>query len=317
MSKLGDIKSSFGKQFSVAIANTYTNNIMASESLPKNTLILSSPYDIDNGEDLNTPAIIVTDNEGEAILLSKSIAVRNGLFYSNDSLSMSLDNKTIVTKNGKLYVDLSLFVNDKHGLEITNNKMHVDTTKLQKATDKKFGVVKVDNITIKSDNGILYSNTSGLDHATQQIKGTVIGDNTTIVISNSTPNIVIENLAKAGTSYGVAKTDGVSLISQNGVVSINETYFVSDAEPGILKADGNGIVSNNGILSVNVDNITKASETRFGVVKFDSNQFEISEDGKLTMKEYDNLTSTLSYITSRVQTATQQVEEIEAEIASL
>ena len=317
MSKLGDIHSSFGKQFSVAIANSYVDNIMAAEALPKNTIILSSPYDIENGDDLDTPAILVTDNDGEAVLLSKSISVRNGLLYSNDSLSMLIDNKTITTKNGKLYVDLSLFVNKNNGLSITNNKLSVDPNKMQKATDSKFGVVNVDNITIKSDNGMLYANTSGLDHATQQLKGTVIGDNTTIKTVNGIPNVITANLSKTQNSYGIAKPDNASLKIENSMLSVKQDYLVSDNTVGMLKVDGQGIISNAGVLSIETENISKASETRFGVIKFDNNQFEISDDGKLTMKDYNTLSSTLNDITSRVQTASQQVEEIENEIANI
>lgn len=319
MSKLGDIYSSYGRQFSVAVANTYTDNIMNAYGLPQNTIIFASPYDVSTGDDLGTPSIIVTDSEGTPVLLSKTISVRNGLFYSNDSLSMLIDNTTIKTKNNELYVDLNAFTNLHNGLSINNlNKLYVNQDTTNRASATKLGVVKPDDSTIKSDNGTIHIDTSKLDHASNILKGTVIGDNKTIKIINGAPQIITANLGKSeANTYGVVMPDNVSIVSNNGELSVKETYFINDSELGLVKVDGKTIISNNGVLSVNLNEVSKASETKSGVIKYDGSQFETNSLGQLSVKNYDTFVNRINEVSARVQAATQEVEEIESEIANL
>lgn len=315
MSKLGNIQRSYGKQFTIAIANSYVDNVLNANMLPKNAIIISSPYDTTTYEDLGTPSIIATDNDGVGVLVTKSIAANNGLVYEDDSLSLKVDGTTLKEVDGKLDIDINGLVSTTNGLQ-AGTYLSIGNTAIQKASATKFGVAKVDGTTIKSDNGMLYVETSGLDHATRLAKGIVIGDGTTLSVINGNPQVATQNLTKAGTSFGVAKPDNISIVASNGELSINETYFISDTEVGILKT-GQGIVSNNGVLSVDEASFPKASTTKAGVVKFNGEQFEASEDGKLSVKGYDEFMSQLSTLSTRIENATNEVDAIEQEIASL
>ena len=67
MSQLGNIKESFGKSFSIAVANTSSANISYNANLPKNTIIVSAQHNEEN-EDIVGTALFVTDNTGAPIL---------------------------------------------------------------------------------------------------------------------------------------------------------------------------------------------------------------------------------------------------------
>jgi hypothetical protein len=232
---------------------------------------------------------------------------------------MSIDNTTIKTKNNELYIDLNAFTNLRNGLSINRlNKLYINQDTTNKASATKFGVIKPDNSTIKSDNGIMHVDTSKLDHASTILKGTIIGDNKTIKIINGIPQIITENFGKSETNtYGVLMPDDASIEANNGELSVKETYFINDNELGLLKVDGKTIVSNNGVLSVDISKIAKASETKQGVVKYNGAQFETNNLGQLTVKNYDSFMNRINDVSRRVQVATQEVEAIESEIANL
>lgn len=316
MSKLGNIENSYGKQFSIAIANTYVDNILNADSLPANTIIISSPYDINTLEDLNTPAIIITDNEGEGVVLTKSLNTINGLKYENDKVSLFIDNSSIITNNkGELTIDLNKIINTINGLTLDNGIIKVNSNSLDKASKTKFGVVKVDDNTIKSDNGNIYIETQNLDLSTNTLPGIVKGDNNTILITNGVASIITNNLQRGGSNFGVVKPDNNSITINNGILSINLSYFINN-NIGAIKCDGTTIVSNNGVLSVNNNGLQKASETTYGVIKYNNEQFEI-KDEKLAVKNYDNMTYNLSNISSRIQAANEELTQIEEFISNI
>ena len=97
MTSLGNIYSSYGKSFSVAVANTYSNVVLSSNNLPENTIIIASNVD-DNYEDTGSYSLIVTDNYGSPIRLTYTISEGNGLYYSDkeDAISLNIDNDTII-----------------------------------------------------------------------------------------------------------------------------------------------------------------------------------------------------------------------------
>ena len=107
MSKLGNIKESYGKQINIAVANTNGENVLASTILPKNNLIIASPVDAD-ANDIGTYAIFITDNNGTPIRLSYTIQTGNGLTTdetNGDIIKLSIDNKTLKESiDGVLYV---------------------------------------------------------------------------------------------------------------------------------------------------------------------------------------------------------------------
>ena len=63
MSRLSNIKETYGKQIGISIANTNGENVLASTLLPKNNIIIASPVNAD-ANDIGTYAMFMTDGEG-------------------------------------------------------------------------------------------------------------------------------------------------------------------------------------------------------------------------------------------------------------
>ena len=94
MSKLGNIKESYGKQYSIATANAASYIVMNGSNLPKNSIIISSPIDNEN-EDMGTYSLIGVDNEGFPARLTYTIKEGNGIVTDNDILKIDIDDNTI------------------------------------------------------------------------------------------------------------------------------------------------------------------------------------------------------------------------------
>lgn len=316
MSKLGDINSSYGKQFVIAVANAYSYQIMQSSNLPKNTIIVSSPFDISTGEDLGTPALLITDNDGVAVELTKTLCAKNGLKYENDALYLDIDNFTVkCNEEGKLYVDLEHLIGNSSSVTLSNGVVSVNESGIQRATKNDFGVIKTDGITIKSDNGKIYVNSEMLDYCTENSAGIAIGDGNSVIISNGTIRINADALQKSANSYGVAKADGTTLSCTNGILSVNMSYFESGH--GLLKVDGITVKSNNGEVSANAEGFDTATYDRYGVVKIDGSQLETSTDGRLSIKSFDSISQQVLELNERIAVATSQIQQIENDISNI
>ena len=81
MSRLGNIQESYGKQVTIAVANTYSSTVLGSDALPKNALIIASPVVTDSHgtHDIGTYTMLMTDNFGEAVRLTYTMQEGNGL----------------------------------------------------------------------------------------------------------------------------------------------------------------------------------------------------------------------------------------------
>ncbi len=82
MSKIGNIKLSYRKQFNIAIANTYSNIVLSGSNLPANTIIISSNIN-ENFEDTDWYSMIATDNEGNPVRLTCCIKQCNDYMLMN------------------------------------------------------------------------------------------------------------------------------------------------------------------------------------------------------------------------------------------
>lgn len=320
MSQLGNIQSTFGKTFTIAIANTYAKNVLQGTNLPSNTVILAVPYSDQLNEDLGIASILVTDNNGTPVMLSKPILTGNGLVYNNDKISLEIDNSSLKTnQNGELYVDFASIVRNSNEIEIGNDgKLLIDPSKAEKISNTTYGLVKVDGFTLVSENGVIHVNTENLDLATSNSFGIVKGDNRTIKIRNGIPNVVESGLDKtSATTYGLLKVDGITISSNDGVISVNNQSLVANETPGLVKVDGISITSNNGVISIDETNITKSSASSFGIVKTNVNDFSVSGDGKLSATKVTTLQASIGSLESRIQNANQSLDQIETEISQL
>ena len=83
----------------------------------------------------------------------------------------------------------------------------------------------------------------------------------------------------------------------------------------MVKPDGTTITANTGTLSVNTQQFPKASATQFGVIKT-SNEIT-SNNGIVSMKDYDIISSKVSSMLALINSAANDISELEETIASL
>ena len=317
MSKLSYIHSSYGKPFSIAVANTYSFNVLNSTNLPSNTLIVASPIDSTTYEDLGMHSLLVTDFEGNAVRLTYNIATGNGLVENKDgSIELRIDNKTIKeNESGQLYADLAYFV-EANGFEISNGKLSITTATMQKASDKKFGVFKVDGTTIVANNGVLYANTSKLDLSDNNSNtfGIIYSESQTIKARNGVLSIDTESLEKSNeTTYGITKVDGNLIVTNNGVISLdtNKLSVASTSQYGLTDVDNTTIVENTDrSISINNSGLRKASSTLAGIVKGDNVTTE-TRNGTLSIKNYSTLQQSILNIGENISALNLRIDEIE------
>lgn len=291
MSKLGYISKSYGKQFNIAIANTYSNNILqGSSNLPENSLIISSNVN-DNLEDTGTYSLLVTDFEGNPERLTYTIQEGSGLYYDSkiDALKLNIDNKSIKTSYGKLFSTLTPFINEDV-IKSKDNNIYINNDNITIASENEFGISKIDNKTIKIDEGTIYVNSSELEYSNNSSEtfGIGIGDSKTIIIDNGKMKVNTDGLKKANNNEaGIVKPDNVTVNSEEGILSVNtqELKRATKNNPGIISVDGKTIISEDGIISVKTENLTKATSIRYGIGKVNLDQIENNE-GIISIRDY-------------------------------
>lgn len=300
MSKLGYIQESYGKQFNVSIANTYSFNVMNNaENLPVNTLIITSNID-DNGYDTGSYSLIVTDPYGTPVRLTYSVKEGNGLHYSpeTDTLNFEIDNDTLV------YTEQGLTFNpDKHLgsiLKRKDNNIYIEEESLPTSSFNILGTAYIDEKTIKIDDGKIYVDTSALRYANNATNeyGIVIGDNKTIYINNGIISVNIDNFDKATEeNYGFIQGDGYTVNVESGIVSVITENLEKATEntKGISKPNGKEIfINDNGKLTVNEDSLETAGTGNYGIARIDANTIDISEDNILSVKNYQYLIDSIN-----------------------
>ena len=317
MSKLGNISYLFGKQFNIAIANTYSYILLNGSNLPSNCIIISSPTD-SNGNDTGTYSLIATDYEGNSVRLTYCIDVSNGFKNTDDTVYLGIDNYTI--KDDKtLYVNLSYLVDNKSIEVNSSNKLGINTSNLQKADNNNFGVLSVDGKTISSDNGILFVQTNNLDYSdtSTNTKGILTSISDKINIDNGIISINTENLSKCtNIEFGIAKGDEYTILSEENGLSINQDNLdkVSVDSFGLISNDGINVNSNNGELSVNTSNLTKASDKDKGIIKIDGNTIKVDENERITIDGYSKINEDINLLSNSLDEYINSLNEIEEEI---
>ena len=319
MAKLGYIYNSYGKQFNIAIANTFSYNVLNGGNLPKNSLIISSPYDDEVG-DLGLYSLIATDYEGNAIRLSYCISEGNGLVYDNenDCISLNIDEKSIIDTKDGLKFDISYFI-DNNTIKIDNEKIYVDTYSLQVASKTSFGVAKIDDDTIKSDRGKIYVNTEALELANNggSVYGIGKGDEETIDTNYGKFRAITENLDKANNEVkGIAKADNFTTYIEDSKLKVNTENLERGISNkyGIVKGDEETIKIQNEMLSVITENLLKSSESNFGIAKIDGKSIKLNSDGAIYMDSYDTLVSKIDEYRELKQNYDNKINDIREEI---
>ena len=256
MSKLGYVEKMYGNTVNIVTTNAPGNKIIsnnAETSLVKNSLIIASPTDNDNN-DLNTPSIVATDFEGNPLRLTYTMMPGEGLVINSnnpDVMKMSIDKQSIITDTkGSLRIDTK-FISDP------NLKEALLHTLIPYADDKMLRVNTyplIDKETIKLCSPWL------LDNHEFHSQGEIVDDYTTV---SDLMYVDKENLV-----------DNVTLNVDYSLAE--QAYDPSGPYGDINIVLGTKYLRNAyGKLSVNTQNLTRATNTTYGIVKLDGNTIKI------------------------------------------
>lgn len=319
MSKLGNIYLSYGKQFNIAVANTYSDIVLSGSNLPSNTIIISSPLD-DEENDAGSYSLLITDSYGTPIRLSYNIKSGNGLTIDGDTLYLSIDNENIKSSDNNIYIDLQSLGNNF--INTTNNILSVNNDSIDRISDSVRGVCTVDDRSIKIDEGTIYINTDNLqysDNSTSQY-GIVVSSTNSFRIDNGVISLNQDNLPKSSNStYGVCKANSNEVdIDSDSILSINTSNLEKASKDlfGIIKNDNNKILSNNGVLSVNTSNLNAATSDRVGIISIDNNTIKLNSNGQITVSEYDTIKQDLDNLYSYISTDLEELNSIKENLLS-
>jgi len=252
--QLGNITKIYGRPHSSTVSNLTGNDILSASNLKPNTLIISSPTDI-NCLDIGTHSILATDGDGKAVRLTYTIQPGNGLIVGrngvvaknnddSDIISMAIDDWSIkVNENSALYVETENIIDNNtikeilksetyNGQEIIRQRIKVITQNLDHATQTTYGITKGDELTIETNNGELHVNTQNLDYVdnTNNINGIIRVNNEqqrTITAYDGILSVITTNLDKAtANTLGVVKGDNAyTFVNSNGELTVkNYTY---------------------------------------------------------------------------------------------
>lgn len=312
MSSLGYIEKSYGKSINIAVANTYSYNVLSSSNLPDNTIIISSPIN-ENNDDTGTYSLLITDYKGQPVRLTYTLQEGNGMMYLDDSIKVEIDNDTIIEKNGELSVNVNNIIdNDTF---IYSDKLYINVDNLDKADENVSGIFKIDEDTIKETNGKLYVNTSNLAYANNStnIGGIFIGDNKYINVDQGVISINQEAINHASKdNYGLIKGNDNTIDIHDGVVSVI-TKNLSKCEannPGIVMPDNISIALNHeNELTINTQNLNKATSEKYGVFKFDPATFTIDKD-ILKIKNYNNFNNIINNINLNKNELEKNIDDV-------
>jgi len=306
MSKLSYISKSYGKAIDFAVANCDCKTLLEASGLPSNKFIITSPVSYNNGviTDNGTNNIFMTDIEGTPVRLTYHITLENGLTLNetnNDCIQLNIDNKLITSNSqDKLQFNIKEIIDNK-SIVYKNDKLSVDISNLPIATENIVGVVKVNNDAINiNDDDCLYVNTQNLLLSSFDTPGIVKPDNKTIVSNNGILSAITNELDICTSSnYGIILPDSNTINITNGILSANTNTLIKAASGtlGIAKADNNSIIVNDGIYSVGT--LRNATNTQFGLVKPDGVTMK-QNDGIISVYNEDTIKAQVESIKKQI-----------------
>ena len=311
MTRLSYIYSSYGKEFNIAIANTWSSYVVNSAYLPPMTMIISSPYNANTGEDIGLHSLLLTDYEGNPARLTYAMKQGNGLVIDNDIIKLEID-KSLSSNTGYLSLDVQNLV-DNASIIFEDGILKGVAENLKTSSKDDYGVIKVDDFTIKSNGGVINVETTNLDLADNESSsmGVVkVTNDSAISIYNGIMSINYENLSKASSSFGIVKADGSSIVSNDGELSaqINNFPVCSPGVPGIAKED-------NITLSCSQDGILSAVFDSFGnrLIKVDNSTIKVNNDGVMSIQDAP-LAASLLDIGKKIDKINTRIDTLEESI---
>ena len=273
MSQIGNTTKSFGREYNISISNLGGEQILASEVLRKNTILIDAKVN-DSLEDNGSYTLFVTDGNGTPVRLTYTMQPGNGLYADpndTDVLRMCIDENSIMADDGdELYVNkyniidcYTLTVNAIEGDTAKRGRIGVVTAHLDPASSTSYGISKGDDITLTTYvdpeyPGQIRVNTQYLDKVddASNTDGIVRHSSEwsrTIAAVDGKLSVLTYNLDKAtNTKFGIAKGDENTIMAADGLLTVNTAGLdhADNSIYGIVKGDGITTNISNGVASV-------------------------------------------------------------------
>ena len=289
MSQIGNTTKSFGREYNISISNLGGEQILASDVLRKNTILIDAKVD-NNLEDNGSYTLFVTDANGVPVRLTYTMQPGNGLYADpndTDVLRMCIDENSIMADDGdELYVNkhniidcYTLTVNSIEGDTAKRGRIGVVTAHLDPATSTSYGISKGDDITLTTYvdpeyPGQIRVNTQYLDKVddasnTDGIVRHSSEMSRTIEAVDGKLRVLTENLVKATDSlYGIAKGDENTIMASDGLLTVNTAGLdhADNSSYGTVKGDSTTINISDGVASVITSGLDTATVDRYGTV---------------------------------------------------
>lgn len=319
-----------------ALINETSDNILQVSS--ENTIVVNVSNICDGEKIVAVKNDIESNNE--QLTINSYALVDNHYIVCNENES---DSKSNLYKTQKLTLNLNNIVDNNtiiiktDSTEEQNKILSVQAKQLTLADSKDAGVVKIDDSTIKMNK------TTGQIHVeTEQLRRIGPGGGVGVIwISSSSTAHVYgaqngELKVKTGSlprcknaneqindplnnGYGVVKSDGVTISSKNGVISVNaENLSKPDGKKaGVVTVDAKTIKHDGGKLSVITSGLSKASNTSFGVVRIDGGTIVLNSAGAISSPKITTLESKCKELQNTISNMSFRINNLENNLMAL
>lgn len=341
MSQIGNTTKSFGREYNISISNLGGEQILASDVLRKNTILIDAKVD-NNLEDNGSYTLFVTDANGVPVRLTYTMQPGNGLYADpndTDVLRMCIDENSIMADDGdELYVNkhniidcYTLTVNSIEGDTAKRGRIGVVTAHLDPATSTSYGISKGDDITLTTYvdpeyPGQIRVNTQYLDKVddasnTDGIVRHSSEMSRTIEAVDGKLRVLTENLVKATDSlYGIAKGDENTIMASDGLLTVNTAGLdhADNSSYGIVKGDSTTINISDGVASVITSGLDTATVDRYGTVMLDGYSINVSPvNGKIEVQRFPEIEALLKTNNPEHEVFGRDIEDLKNRVAKL
>ena len=351
MSQIGNTTKSFGRDYNISISNLGGEEILASEVLRKNTILIDAKVD-NNLEDTGSYTLFVTDANGIPVRLTYTIQPGNGLYTDpndTDVLRMCIDENSIMADDGdELYVNkhniidcYTLTVNAIEGDTAKRGRIGVVTAHLNPATSTSYGISKGDDITLTTYvdpeyPGQIRVNTQYLDKVddASNTDGIVIHSSEmsrTIAAVDGRLTVLTYNLDKTtNTKFGIAKGDEKTIMAADGLLTVNTAGLehADNSSYGIVKGDSTTINISDGVASVITSGLDAATagtlmdgtykDGKYGTVLLDGWSINRSpNNGAIEVQRFSEIEALLKTNNPEHETFARDIEDLKNRVAKL
>jgi len=306
--QIGNTTKAYGREYNISVSNIGGENILASDYLKENTIIIDSKID-NNLEDVGSYALFVTDINGKAVRLTYTIQPGSGLYIDpndTDVIRMVIDENSIMADDGdEIYVNKHNII-DNYTLEVSpddntakRGRIGVVTANLEKSSPVRWGITKGDENTTYVNYEGLWENVH--DYASGTRSFAYVFDENGQPIPTGEISVNTQNLETVDDTYNrngiVVHSSEMNrtIKAENGKLEVL-TYNLQRADNnygyyGIAIGDGSTITATSGVLGVITEGLKHSTSNSFGISKGDELTIH-TNDGELSVDTQNLETAT-------------------------